>query len=69
VIKETVSKVCQEMANLPKSDKASADHLTDFAPPIYNIWKFKEKTRGTRLPAGLAGGLQAKSEAKRMDTF
>jgi hypothetical protein len=24
--------------------KADADHATDFAPPIYNIWKWQEKT-------------------------
>ena len=39
VTKETVSTICQEMAELPKSDKASADHATEFSPPIYNIWK------------------------------
>ena len=27
-----------------RSSKAAADHATDFVPPIYNIWKFKQKT-------------------------
>ena len=36
------------MAELPKSDKATADHLTDFDPiPLYNVWKFKIKSSGS----------------------
>jgi hypothetical protein len=34
-------------ANLAKSDRAVADHATDFDPPLYNIWKQQEKTRGS----------------------
>lgn len=45
--KETVSEICQEMADLPKSDKAAASHATDFEVPIYNIWKQQEKTKGS----------------------
>jgi len=47
ITKETVSQVCQKMAELPKSDKPAAEHLTDFEPPIYNIWKQQEKTPGS----------------------
>jgi len=47
VSQQAIGTILQEMAELPKSDKAAADHLTDFDPPIYNIWKFKEKTRGS----------------------
>jgi len=34
----------QEVADLPKlakSDKAAAEHATDFDPPIYNATEFK----------------------------
>jgi len=33
------------MAGLPESDKPAANHLTDFDPPIYNIWKQQSKTK------------------------
>jgi len=32
------------VADLSKTDAASADHANDFAVPIYNIWKQQEKT-------------------------
>jgi hypothetical protein len=47
VTKETVSEVCQKMADLPKPDRSAADHATDFDPPIYNVWKQQERTPGT----------------------
>lgn len=47
VTKETVSEVCQKLAELPKSDKASSEHATGFDPPIYNIWKKQEKSKGS----------------------
>jgi hypothetical protein len=47
VNKDTVSEVCRNMADLPKSDKADSEHATDFTPPIYNIWKQQEKTNGS----------------------
>jgi len=47
ITKETVSEiVSQKMANLPESDKAVASHATDFAPPLYNVWKQQEKAVG-----------------------
>ena len=45
--KDTVSEVCRKMADLPKSDKLSSEHLTDFEPPIYNVWKQQKKSKGT----------------------
>jgi hypothetical protein len=42
---QAVDLVLQEMASLPKlaeSDKAAAEHLTDFDPPLYNVWKQTE---------------------------
>lgn len=33
-------------ANLPSAMKAAADHATDFEPPIYNVWKQQDKTKG-----------------------
>lgn len=44
--KDTVSEVCRKMEDLQFSDKPDAQHLTDFTPPIYNIWKKQEKTNG-----------------------
>ena len=35
-----------EIGKLANSAKAAAEHATDFAPPIYNIWKQQEKTAG-----------------------
>jgi hypothetical protein len=35
------------MADLPKSVKPSADHLTDFDVPIYNVWKNQIKSKGS----------------------
>ena len=32
--------------NLAKSAKPFASHATDFDPPIYNIWKQREKIAG-----------------------
>ena len=36
-----------ELAELNKTDQSSAEHATDFTPPIYNIWKQQEKTNGS----------------------
>lgn len=47
VTKETVSQICQKMAELSESDKPVANHLTDFDPPVYNIWKQQSKTKGS----------------------
>lgn len=47
---KSVSGVLGESADLPKLPKpqqAAAEHVTDFAPPIYNIWKQQEKTAGS----------------------
>jgi hypothetical protein len=33
--------------NLAESDKPAAAHLTDFDPPIYNVWKQQSKTEGS----------------------
>ena len=49
----TVQNVLQEMADLPKVAKPSAEHNDgigeDGEPiwkvPIYNVWKFKEKSK------------------------
>lgn len=43
VIKDTVSDFLEE---LPENLKPTANHLTDFDPPIYNIWKQQEKSNG-----------------------
>jgi ParB-like chromosome segregation protein Spo0J len=34
------------IGSLAKTDKSSAEHTTDFTPPLYNIWKQQEKTSG-----------------------
>lgn len=41
-----VSDVLREMEELPKPLKVSPDHLVDFTPPVYNVWKFKDRTSG-----------------------
>lgn len=44
---KTVRDVIGESATLPKlrkQEQAAADHATDFEPPVYNVWKFKEKS-------------------------
>ena len=38
------------LAELNKTQQAAADHATDFAPPIYNIWK-QQTGRGQRSGA------------------
>lgn len=47
VAKSTVSELCSEIPSLEKSNKAAADHATDFDVPIYNIWKQQEKSAGS----------------------
>ena len=43
----TVNSVCSEMANLPELNKPAASHLTDFEPPLYNVWKQQSRTPGS----------------------
>jgi len=44
----SVEEVLTEMADLPKALKPASEHLTDFDPPIYNIWKQQGKTPGLK---------------------
>lgn len=46
----TVESILTKMAELPKSSKPIAEHLTDFDIPIYNVWKWQEKTLGSKYP-------------------
>lgn len=41
--KTQVNEVCSELANLPEGNKPAASHLTDFDPPLYNVWKQQER--------------------------
>ena len=41
-----VGRTLDDIAGLPKLAKVAADHLVDFTPPIYNVWKFKDRTTG-----------------------
>jgi len=48
--RSTVTKMAEEfvkIGNLAENHKAAANHLVDFEPPIYNIWKQQEKTPGS----------------------
>jgi hypothetical protein len=36
-----------EIGNLAESAKPAASHLTDFDPPLYNVWKQQTKTPGS----------------------
>ncbi len=48
VTDQTVANVVSlKTENLPELEKAAANHLVDFEPPIYNIWKQQEKTPGS----------------------
>ena len=40
VVKDVVSDISAE---LPKHLKPAADHLADFEPPIYNVWKWQDE--------------------------
>jgi len=42
-----VKEILSGMADLPKSIKPAAEHLTDFDIPVYNVWKYKENTPGS----------------------
>ena len=33
---------------MPKTLKPQAEHLTNFEPPIYNVWKQQKKSKGTK---------------------
>lgn len=44
---KTVTNIIGESAELPKLLKPAADHLTDFNPPVYNVWKFRDRTPGS----------------------
>jgi len=37
-------RISGKWAELPNNAKPYADHLVDFTPPVYNAWKFKERT-------------------------
>ncbi len=61
--KATVAQEIMQNGKLADLQQAAADHLTDFKPPFYNVWKFKERPlpsarpsrrprRGTRSGAG-----------------
>ena len=43
----SVGQILEKIADLPESLKSTANHLTDFEPPIYNIWKQQEKSEGS----------------------
>ena len=43
VVKDAISDYSE---GLPKNLQPSADHLTDFDPPIYNVWKQQQMVPG-----------------------
>ena len=44
---DKVLRISGNLADLPKNQKAAAEHVTDFEPPLYNIWKQQTKTEGS----------------------
>ena len=49
-----VEEVLTEIADLQKtskSEQAAAEHLTDFEPPLCNIWKQQERSASAFSPA------------------
>ena len=47
---QTVADILPKTAELPKSVKPAADHLTDFEVPIFNVWKNQKKSKGSSRP-------------------
>ena len=43
---DKILRVSGNLADLPNNQKPQAEHLTDFEPPIYNVWKQQKKTAG-----------------------
>lgn len=44
---DTITREIPDLEKLGKSERAKAEHATDFDAPIYNIWKQREKTAGS----------------------
>lgn len=53
----TVEEVLTKTAVLPESSKPAADHLVDFTIPLYNVWKFQEKSKGSNHPGNTEVGI------------
>jgi|GEM_PF-5358042 len=49
---QTIADILPKMAELPKSVKPAAEHLTDFDVPIYNVWKYKENAHYEKRQRG-----------------
>jgi hypothetical protein len=45
--KATVIEVCSDEYRHTEANKPAACHAADFDPPIYNVWKQQEKTKGS----------------------
>lgn len=43
---QEVSRTLHESAELPNGAKPAAEHMADFSPPIYNVWKWQTKSSG-----------------------
>lgn len=39
--------ITKQTAELPKVRKPHADHLVEFTPPLYNVWKWQNKSEGS----------------------
>lgn len=48
-VRDVLAKL-SDFGNLAENAKAVANHATDFEPPIYNIWKQREQTKGVNHP-------------------
>jgi hypothetical protein len=44
-VEKITGQLCREIARLPKSDEAAANHAVDFELAIYNIWKRQTNSR------------------------
>jgi hypothetical protein len=53
------------LSNLAKTQQLSAEHQTDFDPPIYNIWRQQTKSPGSNH----YGNSEARWRSVRRDTF
>lgn len=54
--------VSSETAELPNRTKPASEHLTDFDPPLYNIWKQQKKPAAEKIWIKISRGSRCCSD-------
>ena len=49
---DKILRVSGNLEDLPKNQKAAAEHATGFKAPIYNVWKKQNKSHSLKLISG-----------------